>query len=392
MARPRGTVGGLAALCLLSPLHALCAETNVHGLLDVVAAQRGPAFDCNTLVRGDSPYDAYGARMFVDGVVNPRLTARLQVVMRDASGLYVDGAYATFTPSPALDLNVEAGKIPWPIGTWGPRTYSNRNPLIGTPLLYQYHTTLPWAGLPGTVDELLANSGSGQFGVDYSGSGVQGMAIVDDSYWDVGVALTGSHRPLEYAVSVLAGAPGWGSTMEDDNSGKTVAGRMGYAPHPAVRVGVSGSYGPYLADWVRYRLPAGKTANDYAQKLAMVDAELALDHVELRAEGAYNVWQTSFAGDLRVRAGYVEGRYMLPIGAFLAARWDVMRFGDVTDSTRASKAWDSDVSRLEAGAGYRFTRDVQAKVTWQQTEIVTQRAIEWKRRLQLFAAQLSVSF
>lgn len=376
----------LAAVLMSSAPRAWAGDVTVRGLLDVVAAQRGDAFATNLRVRGDSPYDAYGARLFVDGQVNPALTARLQVLLHDASGPYVHGAYLTWTPKPERDLNVQAGKIPWPIGTWAPRTYSDRNPLIGAPLLYQYHSSLAWSDVPADVDALLAAAGQGATGLGYTGSDAdRGMPIVDDSYWDVGVTVTGSRRPLEYAVSVMAGAPGWGSTMEDDNSGKTVAGRVGVQPHPALRVGVSGAIGPYLGDWVRHALPPGRVANDYDQRLLMADAEFSLGPLDLRAEGADNVWETSFAGDLGVRSGYIEGRIALASGAFLAGRWDELRFDDVADSSGTVRSWDANVSRVEAGIGYRFTRDVVGKTTWQRTQVAG-------RPLELFAAQLSVRF
>src|SRR5262249_8893739 len=156
--------------------------------------------------------------------------------MRDASGLYVDGAYAMMTPWASRDLHVLAGKIPWAIGTWAPRTYSDHNPLIGSPLVYQYHTSLVWYAVPPNADALLASAGRGQYGVNYFGFTMgRGMAVVDDSYWDVGVTVTGSQRPLEYALGVTAGTPGWGSTSQDENSGKTALGRIGLAPLPGLR-------------------------------------------------------------------------------------------------------------------------------------------------------------
>ena len=195
----------------------------------------------------------------------------------DASGLYVDGAYLTFTPDPGRDLHLLAGKIPWAIGTWAPRTYSNRNPLVGAPLMYQYHSTLSWYAIPGNADALIAEAGAGQFGVGYAYGGF-GMPLIDDSYWDVGVTITGSQRPLEYALGMTAGTPGWGSTGEDENSGKTVLGRVGIAPLPGLRLGASAAYGPYLLDALNPFLPAGKKATDYRQRLGMADVELLAGH------------------------------------------------------------------------------------------------------------------
>ena len=51
-------------------------------------------------------------------------------------GTRADGAYALWTPWKSRDLHLQAGNIPWPVGTWAPRKYSDKNPLIGEPLIY----------------------------------------------------------------------------------------------------------------------------------------------------------------------------------------------------------------------------------------------------------------
>src|SRR5262245_29031467 len=292
------------------------SEIKARGLLDVVAAPRGDAFAGNSLSRGDCPFDAYGLRMFGDAQVDPRLQVSVQVVLRDASMVYVDGAYAIFTPRTGHDLHLMAGKIPWPIGTWAPRTYSNHNPLIGSPLMYQYHSTLLWYELVPSADALIATSGSGQYGVNYHGyTEGKGMPLVDDSYWDVGATAVGSARPFEYALGVTNGTPGWGSTSQDENRGKTVLGRIGLAPIAGVRVGLSGAYGPYLIEALEPMLPAGRQVEDFHQQLAMADVEVVAGHVEGRAEGAYNVWETPTVGDLHVQSGYLELKYAFNFGA-----------------------------------------------------------------------------
>jgi len=384
---------GAALLALLAAAPAEATEIHAHGLLDLVATGRGPAFDHNVLIRGDSPFDPYGLRLFADAQVNPRLQIFSQLVARDATTPYVDGAYLLFTPSLAHDVHVLAGKLPWAVGTYAPRTYSNHNPLIGAPLMYQYHSTLLWYDVVPSADALLATAGSGQYGVNYVGYPEgRGMAIVDDSYWDVGVTITGSARPLEFALGMTAGTPGWGSTTKDENSGKTVLGRLGVAPAPVVRIGVSGAYGPYLDASVGPDLPPGHSVTDYHQKLGMADAELLAGHVEVRAEAARNVWETVTVGNLAVTSGYAELKYSLSFGAFLAGRWDVMRFDKIADSAGAKHPWDSDVTRTEGGVGYRFNRDAVAKLVYQYTLKATDGVPERDRSYALIAAQLSIGF
>ena len=376
----------LAGLLTASPLHA--SDLRLHGLLDLVAAQRSDTYDLNKLTRGDSQYDPYGLRIFLDGNVNERVDIFGQVVLRDGATPYVDGAYVLFTPFPGYDTHLLAGKIPWPIGTYGPRTYSNKNPLIATPLMYQYHTTLLWYALPPSADVLIANSGSGQYGIDYFGYPMSmGMPVVDDSYWDVGVTAVGSAGLVEYTMGVTAGTPGWGNTVQDENTGKTIMGRVGLAPMPGLRFGISGAFGPYLVESLNEQLAAGQNVSEFHQTLGMVDAEFATGHLELRAEGAWNTWQTPTVGDLDVTTGYVEIKYSLPFGAFAAGRLDGMRFSDIEDSSGAKHTWDSNIGRWELGAGYRIDRTILAKLVYQHTSMEGRDI-----KPSLVAAQLSVGF
>jgi hypothetical protein len=371
---------------------AAAMDVQLHGLLDLALAGRGEGFDQNVQFRGNSSFDSYGLRLFAEADAGAGVRVYSQFVFNDATNVYVDGAYVMWTPKPDRDLHVLAGKIPWLIGTWGPRTYSNKNPLIGTPLMYQHHTTLVWYALPPSADALLDAAGSGQYEVPYGFWGSRGMAVVDDSYWDFGAMVSGSLRPFEGAFGFVNGTPGWGSTGADENSGKSVLGRVGLLPHPSLRLGLSGYYGPYLHERLNPRLPANRTANDYHQILRMADLEYTLGHVGVRAEGFVNTWETPYLGDLDVRGGYLEAQVTLLPGFYAAVRQDVMRFGDVTDSAGAARAWDHDVSRTEAGLGYRITRDVLGKVVFQRNVERYPNDPEGDEHHDLFGAQLSIKF
>ena len=381
------------ALSTSAVVRARAADIQWSGLLDLVAAEHTDAYVLNTLTHGDNSWDAYRLRIFAESQIDDHLQVQGQFVYDDASGVYVDGAYVIFTPWATRDLRIMGGKQPWMIGTYAPRTYSNKNPLIGTPLLYQYHTSLQWHDIPPDADALLAASGTGQSGVIYRGFPQgPGMPIVDENYWDVGILLAGSQRPLEYSAGVTAGAPSWGSTSSEDNSGKTVLGRVGFTPTPELRLGVSGAYGPYLLDALNPRLPAGHTVNDYHETVVMADLEVLVGHAELRAEGAHNRWQTPTVGDLDVDAGYVELKYGLASGFYVAGRWDTEQFGKIRDSGGAEHPWDWNVSRLETGIGYRVTRDVTAKLVYQRTERGGGDPTVEDQTDSIFGAQLSIGF
>ena len=391
MARRR--FASVLALALLAPLPAHAADFKWRGLLDLMLAEHSPAFDYNKLTRGDNPFDPYRLRLFADVQVNDKVQVLGQFVYDDASGIYVDGAYAIYTPWLERDLRITAGKQPWIVGTWAPRTYSNKNPLVTAPLMYQYHTSLVWYALPSDADALLGTAGGGQLGANYFGftMGI-GMPVIDDSYWDVGITLTGSQRPLEYAVGGMAGAPSWGSTHKDDNTGTSVLGRIGFTPTPAVRMGVSASYGPYLHEDLNPSLPAGKTVNDYAQRLFMADLEVQMAHVELHAEAMRNTWMTPTVGDLDVDGGYAELKYAMSSGLYVAGRYDLERFGKIEDSAGVEHTWDWNVTRIEGGVGYRIARDMTAKVVYQFTQQDNDTPGTDDPDFSIVGAQLSIGF
>lgn len=368
--RATRTVGALLAAALL----ALAAgraraegegAVRVHGELALTAASRGQAQVWNWDDTGTSAFDPYVAHVQAEDRLSPHWEVDGHAWYREAFGLRLLGAYVQYTPAPARDFHVLAGKIPWLIGSEADRAYPDKNPLVGVPLMYQFHSGLTWYSLPTGAASVVSTS---TYGDGFSGSPYYagGMPVVWESWWDVGLMAVGSARPFEAALGVTQGTPGWGEPAEDENSGKTLLGRIGVTPIPAVRVGVSAALGPYLVDALADSLPPGKNVSDYDQQLVMTDAEFALGHVELRGEAYRNVWQTPRTGDLRVSGYYVEGKYTLPVGLYAAARWEIQRFSKLDAGVGTGEPWHADQDRFEGGLGYRVARGVIAKAVYQR--------------------------
>jgi len=150
--------------------------------------------------------------------------------------------------------------------------------------------------------------------------------------------------------------------------------------------------GPYMLQSLNPRLPAGKTVDDFDQKLLMADLEILLGHVELRSEAARNLWQTPRLGELSVNSAYAELKYLLDSGFYLAGRYDVERFGKIQSSSGAMLPWDWNATRGEGGVGYRIARDATAKVAWQYTQFDNGVAGWAKQHRSILAAQLSLGF
>ncbi len=375
----------LAAMTTLSAAPAARAaevDARVRGQLDLAAAPSNTAVDLNLLNAGGSPFDPWRFRLFVEGKPAEHFEVFTQVHASEATGLLVYGAYATWTPDLERDLHVQAGKIPWPIGTYGPRSYADKNFLVGAPLFASYHTTFPWADPAPDADALLAQAGERT-----------GRPIVYDFCWDFGAVVLGSAKPLEFSLGVVHGTPSGAVAGRDNNDDKSLLGRVGVMPTPGTRFGISGSAGSYLPDAFDPALPAGTSAERYDQVLVMADAEWTYDRFELRGEGMVNRWETPTLGNLTVRGGYVEGRWAFPAGWYLAGRYDVLRFDEIQGSSGPPRPWDDDVTRIEAGVGYRVDRHVVAKAVYQVTTRDSGAGgPAAERKDDLVAAQLTIGF
>jgi len=361
----------------------------VAGGLDINAVGRGRSLDLNTLYDAETSFDGYHLRLDAEGQVASGFRAVLQTRLSDAVEPRVYAAYLMYTPRPERDLHAIAGKMPWLVGTWGARAAPERQPLVGTPLMYQFPTRLPSDAIvpdPDSLYRIEAASG----GSSYGGAGeVHGMRVVENGWWDVGLGLMGSANRIEFALGITNGTPGAPNPARDVNSGKTALGRVGFAPLSGLRVGASGAYGAWMPKALDSGLPAGRGASDYHQRLAMADAELLAGHAELRGETFLNVWETPTLGTLRARGGYAEGKLTLAPGCYAAARYDLLRFSHLNESTGESFPWNDDVDRIEAGGGYRPSRGTLLKVVWQRTTLADGEETD---REDLFAAQFVLVF
>ena len=253
-----------AAVCGARPPCALAADAfDLHGALDATLSSRGEALSLNSLDYGHTPFDAYGLRLLLAAAPSGSFNLDAELRFSEAGGVRLYGAYATWTPDPDRNLHLEIGKLPWAVGTWGPRSDTEHNPLIGVPLLYSFPTALAADEIPPNADALVdaprPSGGGGEY--DTSDGDERGMRIVSDADWDVGATLRGDLHPLEYALGFVQGAPGAPAPGRDTNDGKSVLGRIGIRPSPAVRLGVSGSWGAYLDDEVVGR-PGARDARD----------------------------------------------------------------------------------------------------------------------------------
>ena len=351
----------------LAPMAHAEADVHFRGLLDMGLVSSIKGRSLNQLTFGDSNLDPYRLRLFMDARLSPTLEVHVQTIMHEGSGalraeLRADGAYALWTPIPSRDVSLEAGKIPWPIGTYAPRTYSDKNALMGTPLMYQWRTGLLWNRPTASVDSLVSVAGRGQLSPRQLY-----VPLIDERWWDTGAAVIGSWAPFEFSAGVVQGSPSWPAPGADNTPGLSILGRLGYMPLPGVRVGVSGADGTWMPVSFERTLPAGRTLRDYHERSIMADAEFASGPFEVRGEAIRRRWATTTTGDLQATSGYVEGRWAFTNGTWLAVRGEALRFSDVTTSTAVTRPWDDAVDRYEGVIGYRISHDVRLKLGAQRT-------------------------
>ena len=152
--------------------------------------------------------------------------------------------------------------------------YGTTNLLIGTPLAYQYLTSLRPDALPATTDDLLRMRGRGWLAQVPAGQSPRPIAACRSSTarWDTGVQVHGVNGIVEWTGSVTTGSLS-NPRVDDDNDGRQMAGRAVVRPMAAVAVGASVARGAFLSR--RPRVGAGTAApvEDGVQQAFGVDAE-----------------------------------------------------------------------------------------------------------------------
>lgn len=293
-----------------------------------------------------------------------------------ASGLYV-----RVRPWTGSRFALQAGRIPPVFGRFSRRGYGGDNPLIGTPLSYQYLTTLRSTEVPYGVDSLLEVRGRGWLvnypsyvnaWDDYERHPGAGLPLVSATRWDTGIQAHYERSGVGASVAVTTGSLS-NPRVDDDNDGRQVAARGTWQPVPLLQVGGSFARGAFLSRDVVSHLPERLRSREYTQQAWGVDAEVSAGYWAVRGEAIVSRWRLPALGTVpiddpvRATALTLEARYRLTPRLHVAARGERLLFSDLTGSlrSRATMPWDAPVSRVEIGTGYALHRQVLAKIAWQ---------------------------
>jgi hypothetical protein len=258
--------------------------------------------------------------------------------------------------------------------------------LIGYPLAYQYLTPVRPDAVPSAPEDVVRMRARG-WRPSYPIGSLEiapGLPLITAFRWDTGVQVRVGADRLNASAAVTNGTVSDPHTR-DNNGGKQISGRVQWQPHVSLTLGSSASRGAYIADDVFAAATLLRGTNGKsAQQAVGLDAEYSRDHWMIRGEAIWNQWQVpTLAQNLNASSVFVETRYKMLPGMFVAGRVDHLGFGKLAVADQL-RTWDAPVTRLEAGVGYYLRRNLLAKGAYQHN---------WRdgggvRRRGLLAAQL----
>lgn len=252
-------------------------------------------------------------------------------------------------------LNFQIGSFPSVFGAWSAQHDFFDDAFLLAPLPYSQiigiHTRDPAAVSPAAIS---ARAGGTAPPVSSLGKENWASMLWGPGY-STGAAVFGATSRFDYAFEIknnaLSAHPD--SWQELDFEHPTLTARLGYRPDAAWAFGLSASRG----SWLENDVP-GVDPDDLIQQTLGLDMRWAHRNLIVSGEIITSEFETPAAGDLRVTSGFVQARWKVSPGFWLAARFGQML---ANDATGTDAAWQPDVRRIEIGAGWRVTPGVLLK-------------------------------
>jgi hypothetical protein len=302
---------------------------------------------------------------------NERFQVLAEVRSEHGNAIQPFALYARVRPWPARRFDIQVGRIPPTFGLFGRGTYGSANILIGSPVAYQYLTSLRPDALPTSADDLIRMRGRGWLSDFGRGNRApdRGLPLINSFRWDTGVQLHAVAGIVEWTGAVTTGSLS-NPRVSDDNDGRQLAGRVVLRPAPAVAVGVSAARGAFLSRSIASALELGRSVEDGVQQAIAADLEYSVGRFLARSEVIRSEWQLPMTSvqdeDLDLSAVSVlgEARYRIVPGVQVAARAERLGFNRVAASNGLVE-WEAPVRRYEIGAAWSLRRNVTVKGSWQ---------------------------
>jgi hypothetical protein len=218
-------------------------------------------------------------------------------------------------------LVIDAGRVQPVIGTFAPRHFSNRNPLIGVPDAY-------------TLD------------------------------YPVGVVLSGDVARVDFRVGAVTLPPTHAGYVPPATARLRPAIGAGVTPVVGVRIGGSWTEGPYLNDDLTPSELRQQPWTHFHQRVLAVDAKLARGYLETYAEAARATYDVpGRAGAILGYTYYGEAKYTFTPRFFMAVRGERNTYPFIRPSEASWTARRVDFVDGEVGAGFRATASTLLKLS-----------------------------
>lgn len=211
------------------------------GTLDIAQDEGDSDAELNKSLKGLSAFNLVRARFFADAEITEGVAALTTILWDEELGHFnVESAYVLFSQVRGHDaVNLQVGKMATPYGRFASRSFATVNPLIGTPLIYHYFSSVRGNTVPANPAQQL-NWGNSSTAACQT----RGLPTVYDACWNTSVQVFGSTQTIAYALAVTKGSVS--NPAASDNDGAQVVGRIGIQPTMGLQLGVSGAWGPYM--------------------------------------------------------------------------------------------------------------------------------------------------
>jgi hypothetical protein len=232
----------------------------------------------------------------------------------------LDQAGLRVARDPRFVLNV--GKLFHPVGTFASRSFSTRNPLIGTPDGYSAVYPLG-AILSGELQR-----------IDYR-AGVVSLPLTHRGYQPYAAA----------AAHPVIGA--------------------GFTPLTGLRFAATATDGPYLNNDFTSSQLQGRSWTSYRLRQLESDLQYGIGHFDLRAEQTWSSYDVPGQNAAGGSTGYAETRYTVTPRVFVAARGELSNYPFIRPINQTSWVARSNKFRdWEAGVGLRATESTLVKLSY----------------------------
>lgn len=258
-------------------------------------------------------------------------------------------------------LNFQIGKFPTAFGAWSAGHDFFDDPFLLAPLPYSQIIGINTRNPAANSTAAIGGRANGSSPAVSTLSKDQWASMIWGPSYATGASVFGATGHFDYAFEVknaaLSSHPD--SWDEVDFNDPTVTARLGYRPDAAWAFGVSASRGPWMESDV-----SGVDRDDFMQSALGLDLRWAHRDLIVSSEVVLGEFETPAAGDLRTASWFLQARWKVSPGFWLAAR-----FGrTVANDADGDVPWQPDVQRAEIGTGWRISQNLLLKAGYSYTD------------------------